>query len=583
MAASFVKKITQKFRSLSLDILLPIFILLFVLEMVHFFPSLQEINIWDEATYIQSGYLLLTEGALPNLANSPLSSAMFALAMLPVLQSPNFFVLADAIARIFLFSLIFFSASLIARQLKPFANPWVMVAMIFIIPVATTMYLYPSDVLFAGFSGLAFWQMLAFYNRRKRIHLWWASGLMGVGMLARAEGLLLIGVMAVVTLVIAIPKRKWFKDLVAVLLPFIILVGGYILVYGIVKGDFSTGLPQRTYYNFQSGHEGVYSQTGKYTPTVSARIESDEIFGTAEENNYSVFKAIRNNPRIYLERLKLVVPSFVQLAIKAYGNKFILIFIWLSLRGMVALVNKKHTPLVLMGVLWFIPLGVGFLNTFFREGYFMIPYFVVFALSSIGLSAIIENFEKRSEKIWLIVASFIVLAISALAQNTSMAFRASLFIFGFVMLFVIYHHLKHPKKWHLIAWWVLLAIALIIRGGYPSPEWPQYAHLDVERSVYFLQDNFPQGSRILAGSPANIWAARMTYFGINSFDIPDFENAEDFLAWVQSQEIVAVYVDRTFPETYRKYVMDLKESRLQQIFVTPENDIIIFSVTEDGS
>jgi hypothetical protein len=92
MAASFVKKITQKFRSLSLDILLPIFILLFVLEMVHFFPSLQEINVWDEATYIQSGYLLLTEMALPNLANSPLSSAMFALAMLPVLQSPNFFV-----------------------------------------------------------------------------------------------------------------------------------------------------------------------------------------------------------------------------------------------------------------------------------------------------------------------------------------------------------------------------------------------------------------------------------------------------------------------------------------------------------
>jgi len=575
--------IRHKINPLSLDIVIPVFLLNLVLEMTHFFPTLGEINVWDEATYIQVGYGLLTQGTWPRLASSPLSSVMYALSLWPVAGSPHFFMLGNAIARIFLFTLIFFSTYLIAKALHPYANSWIMLGILFIVPVASTMYLFPSDALFAGFSGLTFWQMLSFYTHRKRRHLWWASGFMGFGMLARAEGLILVGVMLIVTLIIVLPKKGWLRDAIAVLLPFILLVGGYVLIYGLATGDFGTGLPERTFNNFESGHEGIYSQTGIFSMTVSARLESNEIFGTGEENNFSVFRAISRNPRVYFRRLRLVFPVFGKFAVKAYGNKFILVFLWLGLRGLIALFQKKDMPLVVMSLGWFLPLGVGFLNTFFREGYFMMPFFVVFALVSVGLTAILENFSSTSEKIGLAAASAFVLSVSLLARNTSMLYRSALFIFGLGFLYILKNHRDFSKNWLTNALWVLLALSLIIRGGYPSPELPAYGQTDLERSVIFLQEELDQGSRVLAGAPAAIWAARMRYSGINSFDIPEFADETAFLEWMRASEIHAVYVDQHFPPTFTALVEELTGEGLREAFATPERDIVIYFVTEDGS
>jgi len=580
MEKLYLQKLKQKIQDFSLDIVVPVFFLTLILEMVHFFPNLQDINIWDEATYIYNGYLLLTTGHLPQLAGSPLSSVLYALTTLPVQHSRNFFVLSDAIGRILLFSFIFFSAYLVARELKPFANPWVMLGFVFIVPVASTMFLFPSDMLFAGFSGLAFWQMLAFYNHRKIKHLWWASALMGLGTLARAEGLILIGVMLIVALLIVFPDKKWYRYVMAVLIPFIVLVGGYILIYGAATGDFRTGLPERTYNNFESGQEGIYSQTGVFIPTISARLEAREAFGTPEENDNSVLKAISRNPRVYWQRLRRMGSVFLNMAIKAYGNKFILIYLWLSIRGIVALIRKNHFSLVLMGMLWFVPWGVGFLNTFIREGYFMMSYFVVFVFSSIGLTAIINNFGSKTERLGLVIGSLGVLLIGALLQNTSMLYRNGLFIFALGLFTILWLRGKLLSEWRVQAFWIIFAMALIMRGGYPSPELPSYGRTDVERSVYVLQDSLPVGSGVLAGAPANIWAARMTYYGINSYDIPEFINAEDFLDWMQVQGMDAVYVDQHFPQVYREYVNALIGDVLTEIYATPENDILIYQLAE---
>ena len=575
--------IKEKFRSLSLDIVIPVFLLNLVLEANHFFPTLGEINIWDEATYIKVGYDLLTRGVWPTLVGSPLTSVMYALSLWPVAGLRDFFVLGDAAARIFLFGLIFFSTALIARELRPYASPWLMLGILFIVPVASTMFLFPSDVLFAGFSALAFWQMLAFYKDKSRRHLWWASAFMGLGMLARAEGLILIGVMLVVTLIMTLPQKGWYRNVLAVLLPFVVLVGGYVLVYGLLTGNFDTGLAERTFNNFESGHEVIYSQTGIFSPTVSARLESSEIFGTAEDNDYSVFRAISRNPQVYFRRLRLAIPVMVNFAVKAYGNKFILVFLWLGVRGFVELIRKKRLPLVVMSLGWFLPLGAGFLNTFFREGYFMMPFFVVFALVSVGLNAILKNFSKIPEKVGMVVGSLSVVAISLLAQNTSMLFRSLLFIFGLVFLVILKRHSTFNRNWLTNALWVLLALGLVIRGGYPSPELPAYGRTDLERSVYFLQDELTVDSRVLAGAPATVWAARMRYSGINSFDIPEFSDAQDFLGWMRTSNIRAVYVDRHFPETFRTLVDQLAGQGLHEGFATPERDIVIYFVSEDGS
>lgn len=564
----------------SLRILIIVFSLSLVLESAFFFPTLGEINIWDEANYIQSGYLLLTEGQLPQLAGSPLSSIFYALTTLPVLHFRNFFVLSDAIGRIILFSLIFVSVALIATELKPYTNPWVMIGFVFIVPTASTMFLYPSDILFAGLAGLAFWQILSFYHHRKSNHLWWASGLMGLAALARAEGLILIGVLLIVTFLMVRKDKGWHRSLIAILVPFILLVGGFVLTYGIVTGDFNTGLSDRTYNNFESGQEGIYSQTGIYTPTISARLEAREAFGTPEENNNSVIKAILRNPGVYWQRLSRMGSVFSYFAVKAYGNKFILVFLWLGIRGVVELLRKKHLPLVIMCVLWFLPLGAGFLNTFFREGYFMMPFFVIFFLSSIGLTAIINHLDQRSEQIALAFSSLAVLAVGGLMQNTSMVFRNSLFIAGLGLVFLLSRSKPLAGTWRSTALWIMLAFALIIRGGYPSPELPVYGQNDVERSVYALQENFPAKSNVLAGAPANVWAARMNYFGINSYDIPDFSDEQAFYEWLRNQDVQAIYIDSNFPEYYQGYIKSLDGGLLKEIYTTPERDILIYSLIE---
>jgi hypothetical protein len=567
---------------LSFSVLLFIFLLSLLLESAFFFPTLGQVNIWDEATYIHSGYLLLTEGKLPRLAGSPLSSVLYALTTLPVLHSRNFFVLSDAIGRIFLFTLIYVSVALIATELKPYTNPWVMVGLIFIVPVASTMFLYPSDILLSGLAGLAFWQILAFYRDRKEKHLWWASGLMGLAALARAEGLILIGVLLIGAILIVRKEKHWYRSVIAILVPFIVLVGGFVLTFGAVTGDFNTGLSDRTYNNFESGQEWIYSQTGIYTATISARLEAREAFGTPKENNNSVIRAILRNPTVYWDRLKRMGSVFSYFAIKAYGNKFMLIFLWLSIRGLVELVRKKYIPLVVMCLLWFLPWGAGFLNTFFREGYLIMPFFVIFTLSSIGLTAIISHLDKRSEQIALALSALAVLLLGGLVRNTSMLFRNGLFIAGLGLVFLLWRAKILSENWRSAGLWIVLAMALVIRGGYPSPVLPVYGQNDIERSVYALQDHFNPDSHVLAGAPANVWAARMQYYGINSYDIPDFADAQEFYDWLKIQDIRAIYVDAHFPDFYRGYVNELDGELLTEIYTTPERDILIYELDGNG-
>ncbi|NLN69309.1 MAG: hypothetical protein GX142_00770 [Chloroflexi bacterium] len=578
MASGRIAKLHKKLANYSLDIAIPVYFFSLLLELAHFFPTLGSINVWDEASYVRAGWQLLTEGIWPALVASPLMSLLYALTALPVKNSPDYFVQSIAIGRIFLFTLIYFCVYFLARELKPYANPWVMLAMVVIIPVATTMFLFPSDILFAGLSGLAFWQMLAYYNHRKRNHLWWASGLMGLGMLARAEGLLLIGVMLIVVLLINLRNKDWYKHIISVLVPFTVLVGGYILVFGLVTGNFETGLSGRTFNNFESGHEVIYSKSTPFIPTISARLESRKYFGTPEENNNSVFRAILRNPNMYLKRLKAAGPSFFRNSIKAYGNKFLLIFIWLSLRGLIKLIHDKHYPLALMGILWFVPLGVGWLNTFFREGYFLMPFFVLFALMSIGLQAILENFDSKDERIGLVAGSIFLIIVSLAVRNTSMLYRGILFIFGLVLIYKLRLRIPQKDQWRGVALWFLLAIILIIRGGYQPPALPRYGETDLEQSVYFLQEHLPLNSKVLAGAPANIWAARMSYSGINSYDIPEFIDSEHFLDWVQVQHIKAIYVDEQFPSAFFPLVKDLDSSGLSPVFSSSDGEIQVYFV-----
>ena len=134
----------------------------------------------------------------------------------------------------------------------------------------------------------------------------------------------------------------------AILLPFAILVGGYILGYGFLTGDFSLGTMERTYDNFESGQQIVFPGTGEFNPVIESRLEARRLFGTPEENDYSVFNDIRRNPQEYIRRVKAALIRVPQDLLQAYGIRFTVLLFVLVGRGIFELIKRREND----GYLW---------------------------------------------------------------------------------------------------------------------------------------------------------------------------------------------------------------------------------------
>src|SRR6185369_9132163 len=106
-------------------LLLNIFFVIF-----RFFPTMRDINLWDDAGYIDRGRMLV-EGILPSFSDNPLTALLFALAYLPFQHDAFWMIHTATIGRLLLFSLMWLSTYLIAKQLP--GLPWyVIVGLMFV-------------------------------------------------------------------------------------------------------------------------------------------------------------------------------------------------------------------------------------------------------------------------------------------------------------------------------------------------------------------------------------------------------------------------------------------------------------------
>src|SRR4051812_31327988 len=70
-----------------------------------FFPSLNQINPWDEAVYIERGRAL-AGGVLPPFSENPAVAVLYAVTYFPFMNSPQWLVQTDALGRFVLFVLL---------------------------------------------------------------------------------------------------------------------------------------------------------------------------------------------------------------------------------------------------------------------------------------------------------------------------------------------------------------------------------------------------------------------------------------------------------------------------------------------
>ncbi len=378
-------------------LLLNIFFVIF-----RFFPTIRDINLWDDAAYIERGRML-AQGIFPKFSDNPLMALIFAISYIPFQHDGFWIIHTSSIGRILMFALMWTSVYLIAKQI-PGIKWYVIVGAMFVSTVSVDILENPSDSLYAGVAGLAFWQMLCYFNTRRTKHLALTSLIIGLAAMARNDGLVLFGVFGIIALFYLKSAENKLQHLAAAILPFVILVGGYVLAYGLVTGDYDLGTQERSYLAFQQGQmELTTAKPGCILgPVKCVEQEVNRLYGSSAENGNSVFRAIARNPSAYLQRLRQMFSNLPRLVHDAYGKQTFYALIFLVPLGIFALIRKKQIALLLVSLAWCLPILTYFL-TFFRAGYLRTPFFIILALASFGVLELVESLGQKRQWLWITI------------------------------------------------------------------------------------------------------------------------------------------------------------------------------------
>lgn len=522
-------------------IVLLLFLAHFFLDFYAFFPNLGEINFWDEAIYVNNGRLLI-EGNFPILAQNPLLSIFYGVLYLPFYRSPYWLVQICSVGRLIMFCLIWLGGYLAAQEMKRVLDLPVAASLLFVVPMVTELLGNLSDAMFTAMSGFALWQLLKYCDQKNTRNLMLSSLFIGLAALARTDGLLLFVIFFVLSIFLSRGKANAWKKILAGTLPFLGLVGGYIVLSGVINGDFSTGIVQRSYVAFEQGHEGVLESGGIYSNTIDAVLDAREKFGSAEENDYSVFTAIRRNPSAYLVRLKDILRRLPEQLLTVYNKKMAPLLFLAVLWGIITLVRKKNYPILAILVAYPAYLLVYFL-TFFREGYLRTPFLPVFLLAAVGFTDLFDNLKEKKILFGASISLGILIFLGLIFDKLAVYYGAVLFLASMGVVVWVRKRFHDFPKIRSVSLLVMLMVGLVLHGNYASPKIQRLGQNADERAAVYLREYFPRGTKVGAGSPAVVWMSKLEFMMITGADVPAFERSEDFYNWLCGEGIQAVYLD----------------------------------------
>ncbi len=566
-----MEKISVNNLNLQLDprkfLVLLIFAVNLFLVFNFFFPSMRDINVFDESVYVTTGRSLI-EGQLPPFARNPLIAIFYAILYVPYLNSTFWLMESIALGRIVLFALMWSSSYLIATQLLKWFPAITMAGFLLIFPVTLEILLNPSDALFAAMSGFAFWQVLCFYNTRNANHLRWGSLFLGLAALSRNDGLVLF-VIFILLAVLIIGRTRWNLNwLASIFVPFILLVGGYWFLYGMVTGDYRLGTQERSYTAFQQAQTRAYEEDPdcKLRTMKCAVLQVEELYGTAEENNFSILNAIRRNPGAYFSRLQRELRILPDLIYSMLGLRTAFLFYILFGIGLLELFRRKEWLLTTILLLWPLYLGVYFL-TFFRIGYLRMPFYILYGIAAIGAAAFAADIQnKKTALVW--AALLIPITIGGMIFDVRALYFASgllLAVLGLIYFSSQYRDQQglSPLAAGLV---LLLCAGLIMRPTLDPPFQRDLAAGAEEQALLAIADYLPPGSLVASGAPGWVSAARMEFLSMNGPEFAEVTSGREVYELLKSKGVRAVYVDSTI--SHNEYLWLLLEPDLDEWYQT---------------
>jgi hypothetical protein len=345
-------------------------------------------------------------------------------------------------------------------------------------------------------------------------------------------------------------------------------VGGYLLFYGALTGHFEPGTKERSYVAFQQGQSVDYRRDPACRQKLlkCAVLKAQEIYGSGEENNYSILRAISRNPAAFANRLARTVAFLPGLFMEVYGERMWIFLLILSGRGLWELLRRKEYLLTALLLFWAAHLSVYFL-TFFRAGYLRTPYFVPFVLAAIGARALLQDAARRKVTNILSGLLFVVTVVAMVLDVRSLYFTTALLL---VALWAIHFVLVQPGEGQPIptlGLLVLLAAGLILRPAFEPPLGRDLSEGAEEQALLVMEQKLPPGALVAAGSPGGVWAADMQFEDLGDDEYYMLQTTSDLHALLKTRDIRAIYVDSSLSNANQP-IWELIEPGLGQFYET---------------
>jgi len=553
-----------------------VYVLAVLVYLPWFFPNLSDIGSWDETYYILKGKYLL-EGELPTLGYSPITIFFYAVLHLFYPKTPFWLIHVDSLGRFFLFSFFFLGAWQVGKALNKYVNPLIPFSFLFLSPLLVGHFGYPSDPLFILFSAVAFAQAVRFVENRRLKHLWWASFWLGLGMLTRGDALIIFPILSFFVVIISLKQHKWWRVFLAIVIPFLALSLGYVLIYGLVTGEFDVGIAERSYTAFEQGQEvDLLAGPSRFAdPTESIYVARD-LFGTPEENDYSVVNAIERNPQAYLSRLKAVVKQLPNLFLNAYYRRYTVLITLLALRGLLALLQRKRFALIFLHLIWIVPIVAGIARTLVRIGYFHMSFFVVFSLAAMGLKALLDKLKKGWEGL-LWAGLFIAVMIWAFfSDEAGIQFAMMIYLGWLLFAFLLSKRSKQYPNWQAMAMLLLLAVGFMLKADFLIYHPRVLGEENREKASLILREITAPEDYVLTGTPSVVIMAERQVANFSSTDIPDFDSSEDFIDWMLVQDFQVVYLDGEAPPYFWNLIAQQDGRALTEVWASEDGEAYIY-------
>lgn len=494
-------------------------------------PPFWQINPHDEAKYIESGRRLL-DFQIRDMAWGPLVALVYAPLHLIFGNSFDWFIIEAWGGRIILYAMMWWSTYYLGTRFKGLIADYALLGILFVATPFSKVVINQSDALFVCCSSLALAKVIDYYHFKRQKDVVIGSIFVALAALCRAEALLLLPIY-VIAIVLQVskpfPPSKLIRLILTSLIPAISILGVYVFFYWLSNQTLDLGFGYKSYDSFEWNQSVL---TGGDLQL--ARQEARRLFGTPEENNYSVIRAILRNPPAFGQRiwanLKTLPDNFFELFSKRLGLITLVMFVL----GGISLLSRYPFSVSAVLILWSLQpfVALGFLALH------IVPQIshIILVITAIGVTSLFTNSSPINK--WFILTSLIGIGLIGILRSHPALISTSLVIGGtFLLGWLMSKQMLLDKATP----WLFLIGALILKSPFQDLFiYPPIGETPEEQAIHYIQENFPPYSTIAVATPRLAIAAKMNDVDFEVIPDDTMSSPDSLRDWLVKERIYAV-------------------------------------------